>query len=1138
MKMSRFAIAAALAAGGAVASSASGQADPAPDPGADRLAAAFRQPAAAAKPRVWWHWMNGNVTRQGITADLEWFHRIGLAGFQLFDVDIGTRQYVAHRLKWMSPEWRDALRYAAREAGRLDLEMGIAGSPGWSQAGGPWVAASDAMKKLTWSSTRIAGGEPVTVKLAAPPWVDGPFLDMPYAGPVPLPGDSGAAPASADVPPPPHSGFYAGLRVVAIPAATTALPRPQITISAAGQDAALLGDGRYDRAIDLRFTPERAQHVVQFDYGAPVAISRMTMGALETGQMMHLTIPAGRLEASDDGTAWRAVLALPGAGHHVSNVGVRTYAFAPVTARFFRVVLDRPGVEPVRALAGLPPLDTVRLAELELGDEPAVDRWEGKGMFANLLDMDRSPMPATTGSPVAIDLTERMRPDGTLAWTAPPGQWDVLRIGMSLVGARNHPAAPEATGYEVDKLDGESVGRYFDAYLGKIRAATGGDFGKSLRVLVLDGIESGVQNATPRLLAEFRTRRGYDPVPYLPVLAGRVVVNGDVSERFLWDFRRTLADLLRDDYYAVAAHAAATRGFDLYAQAVGPQAPADADALEVKGLATVPMAEFWTAADGAAIGDPFAADLREAASAAHIYGKPVVAAESFTTYQGALPAWGQGPFYLKQFADQALALGVNRFVIHTSVHQPFVDDAHRPGLMLGPFGQNFTRNITWADQAKDWIDYLARTSSMMQQGAAVTDIAYFYGEGTPAFASFWKPLDPEIPEGYAYDFLNADRLMQARVDNGDLVLPGGARYRVLVLPTDARRLTLRLVRKLTELVEAGATVMAPPPLGSPSLSDYPRGDAEIASLVARFWGQIDGKSQLYNGVGKGRILWWGGPGVGKLLPALGYQPDVDYSRPRPDSRLVWAHRRDGDADIYFVANRNGFAQDVTTRFRVDGKAPELWDPATGAIAPADYVIADKRASVPLHLDPYGSIFVVFRRPATAPIRQTARAVPFELADISRDWSVSLDRAMGAPPEIKMPQLASLSLASDSGVKYYSGAMIYRRTLTVDPAWLTGARLMLDLGEVKDMANVTVNGRRIERTAWKPPFSVDITELVRPGNNTIEVKVTNMWTNRMIGDLQPGAKRHSFTNFEKLFTKDSPLLPSGLLGPVRLLRIAP
>jgi len=1109
--------------------------------GEDALLEGFRHPPEQAKPRIWWHWMNGNVTPQGITADLEWMKRAGLGGFQLFDVDIGTAQYVRERRAWMTPAWRAALRHATDEAARLGLEMGIASSPGWSEAGGPWVTPERAMKKIVWSSTIVAGPGSVEVKLPAPPDIDGPFQDMAYTGPVTLPTDAGTPPPSADQPIPATHGHYRDLRVVAIPApggTRFADMKPAITSSSGPIDAALLLDGSYAEAVPIAFGPGDAQQQLHIALDRSIAATSMTIGLLSSGQMMRFTVPAGRFEGSADGKQWTVLAPLPGPGHPVSNLGVRTFAFPRFVGRYFRLVLDRPAIEPVRALSGLPPLTTYRLAELDIGTGAAIDRWQGKAQYTGLLEY-----PATIGTdgedavPLAraIDITANMRGDGTLHWVPPPGKWEILRFGESLLGVRNHPASPEATGYEVDKLDRPGVDAYFDAYLGRIRAAAGPNFGESLRVLIMDGIESGVQNGTPDIIARFRKDIGYDPVPFLPVLAGRVIDTPERSERFLWDYRRVLANLLRDAYYEGGAARAHANGLRLYAQATGPNAPADANALETKGRADVPMAEFWTMPQGMAIADTFSADLQEAASAAHIYGKPIAAAESFTSYHGAIPAWGQSPFYLKQFADQAFALGINQLVLHTAVHQPFTDGSHRPGLMLGPFGQNFGRNMTWAEQAKDWIGYLARTSYLLQQGRTVADIGYFQGEGTPSYVPFWKTVKPAPPEGILHDWLDPEVLRAAHVDAGDIVLESGARYRVLVLPEGTTHLTLPMVETLAKLVEAGATLIAPPPGTSPSLAGYPESDARIASIVNRVWGGIDGAAVQYSGYGKGRIFW--GPPLDALLPAIGIQPDVRYNRPRLDTSLVWTHRRTADADIYFVASRNAVAQDVKVDFRIEGKAPERWDSADGSIAPLGYETAQGRTVVPLHLDPYGSAFVVFRHPVAAGAsRAVSTDAPATASVVDGPWQVRFPADSGAPATVTMDRLASLTDSTVPDIRYFAGSATYSRMIDVPAAWLRD-RLLVDLGTVADIAEVSVNGKPIDRTLWKPPFQADITALLRPGANRLEVRVTNLWTNRMIGDLQPGVTRkHGFTNFQKLFTRDSPLLPSGLIGPVRLLRM--
>jgi hypothetical protein len=532
--------------------------------------------------------------------------------------------------------------------------------------------------------------------------------------------------------------------------------------------------------------------------------------------------------------------------------------------------------------------------------------------------------------------------------------------------------------------------------------------------------------------------------------------------------------------------------------------------------------------------------MREAASAAHIYGKPIVAAESFTTMPPPLvPAFAQSPFYLKRLADRALASGINRFVIHTSVHQPFVDDAHAPGMTLGFFGQHYTRNNTWAAQSVAWNTYLARLSQLAQQGAYVADVAYFYGEGAPNAVPYWKPVTPAPPAGYGFDWINAEVLLgNTRVEDGRIVLPSGMRYRVLVLPADVDRVTVPMARKLRALVEAGATLVAPPPLGTPSLSDGPAGDDSVRAIVRAVWGGVNGTTVTEHAFGKGRVVW--GRPVADVLASASVGPDVAFrgaSDGAADTTIAWIHRRAGDVDIYFVANQRDADARLTGSFRAAGRAPELWDPATGAVAPAPYTGSDGRTDVPLHLDPYGSLFVVFRAPTAAASRTIAEPARTPLATVSGPWLVRFPPNRGAPAQVTFDSLISWTRSADAGVRYFSGSATYAIDVTLPAAPARGERVDLDLGAVKEIAEVTVNGTPVGGILWKPPYRADVTSALTPGVNHVEVRVTNLWPNRMIGDLQPGATtRYTFTDFRP-FTKDSPLLESGLLGPVRLERTA-
>ena len=531
----------------------------------DALARGFQSPPDSARPRAWWHWMNGNVTREGITADLEWMKRVGIGGMQMFDGSLGTPVFVDERLVWMTPAWKDAFRHAAAEADRLGLEMAMAASGGWSETGGPWVKPEGAMKKVVWSETRVEGPKKFTGQLKNPPSVNGAFQDIPIPPPFDFPQappPRGAKPEPKLPPAPPDPAFYADSAVLAyrLPEGDVRMAdrHPKVTASGGAIDAATLLDGDLNKQAAVSLPEGGGRAWVQLEFAEPYSAHAFTIATgAAASPFGGESIPPGELQASADGTRFVTLVTLPGPGHPFAGFPVRTFAFPETTARFYRVVVEPPPPGPIQRMMGLPAPREVKLAELELHSSPRVDRWEGKAAFQNMVDDASMPTPPVKAALAiarqdVVDLTSRMAKDGSLTWDVPAGRWAILRLGYSLTGHKNGPASREATGYEVDKLSAKHVRSYMDGYLGPVAEAAGPYFGKSLRYLLMDSWEAGVENWTDDMVSEFRERRGYDPTPYLPVLTGRVVDSADASDRFLWDFRRTIADLVADNHYGLA----------------------------------------------------------------------------------------------------------------------------------------------------------------------------------------------------------------------------------------------------------------------------------------------------------------------------------------------------------------------------------------------------------------------------------------------------------------------------------------------------------------------------------------------------------------------------------------------------------
>jgi hypothetical protein len=793
-----------------------------------------------------------------------------------------------------------------------------------------------------------------------------------------------------------------------------------------------------------------------------------------------------------------------------------------------------------------------------------------------------------------IDLSDKMDARGRLTWDVPQGGWEILRFGHTTTGKTNHPADPEARGLECDKLSAEAVEAHFDAYIGKIlERADGG-----IKWVTIDSYEAGNQDWTPRFREEFRARRGYDPLPWLPVLAQRWIVSEDVSRRFQRDRRQTIAELYRENFYRKMTTLAHEHGLKMALEPYhGPF-----DTVSVAGEPDIPMAEFWVPPVSWGWDTP-----RPVTSGGHIYGKRVIGAEAFTA-DPAASRWRLDPYAIKAVGDRYFCMGINLFVLHSYAHQPWMNA--RPGMSMQWWGTHFTRTNTWWEQSAAWFRYLMRSQFLLQQGVVVADICQMGSLSTQA-------------GGYEADSLDEDTLLErTRVRNGRIEIEGGMSYRLMLLPEN-RSMMPRVAAKVRELVAAGATVLGPKPTVSPSLEDWPQGDETVRAIGEELWGGVDGIAVTERRYGKGRVVL--GKAPRDVLAAMDVLPDVLLPEGTL-SQYLWTHRRDGETDIYFISNQLDEGGWVEVSFRVDGKQPELWHPDTGRIETAAvWRRSGERTIVPLRLEPCGSVFVIFRRPAGADgivaatrdgrpvealgngagdgidapavrvgegggivvaaseagrytvktaggrrLTATVDDVPPAVA-VGGPWKLSFPEGWGAPPQVTLERLISWPEHPDAGVKYFSGTAEYATTVDVTAAALaSGRRVYLDLGEVKNLAEVFVNDRNLG-VLWKPPFRVDATDALRPGSNALRVQVTNLWVNRLIGDEQhppdtewartqifnyrgertrvggemlrlpqwmvdgtprPSPERVTFTTWN-FYEKDSPLMPSGLLGPVAL-----
>jgi (4-O-methyl)-D-glucuronate---lignin esterase len=723
-----------------------------------------------------------------------------------------------------------------------------------------------------------------------------------------------------------------------------------------------------------------------------------------------------------------------------------------------------------------------------------------------------------------IDLTTKMDASGHLTWNPPPGDWKVLRFSQASTGARNQ------YGYFSDAMNPDALDKLWEVTMAPVLEEMSPEERKGIIGIEDDSWEGGDFTWTKNFPEEFRKRRGYDIVPYLPVLAGAGLGDAIIRQQLECDYKLTISDLMADYHYGHLDKICKQNELIFFSEAAGPNLHT-VDLLKTISEVGVPMAEFWMPCfHRPQPKDRFFA--RNAACASHIYGRPINMDEAFTSMG---PEWEESPFSMKPVGDQAFCDGVNRICVHNFSHSPSL--TAKPGYVYAP-GTHYDPGVTWWEQTPAFNAYLARCSYLLQQGRFVADAIFYKGDNIGDGESM-KVIHPTLGEGYDYDCSNTDVLLtRMSVKDGRIVLADGMSYRVLILE-DNQPIRLNALEKLAHLLETGATIVGPPPTGLAGLPVRTDEERRFKALVARLWGG-DGSSST---VAKRRIgagLLVSGQTARKTLLDAGVSPDFEQTGLSPAGQIYWIHRRTDDTDIYFVSSHWQPPEKLECTFRVTGKQPELWDPVTGAVRnAAAFRREGARTVIPLEFGPCGSTFVVFRKSisTTASGAGTTNYPGIERIRLSLagPWKVSFDPNWGGPTSVIFDSLVDWTARPEPGIKYYSGTAVYRKRFDLTDASASGNRTLLDLGALHEVGSVRLNGQDLG-SVWTRPARVDITDALKPADNDLEITVVNLWPNRLIGDADlPEAKRFTQTNVHK-FSSHSPLLPSGLLGPVRVLSV--
>ncbi len=730
-----------------------------------------------------------------------------------------------------------------------------------------------------------------------------------------------------------------------------------------------------------------------------------------------------------------------------------------------------------------------------------------------------------------IDLSNNFK-NGRLEWDAPAGNWTIIRYGYTCTGARTSTNSDGWEGLSLDHLSKKAFDLFSKTVIIPL-IETAQSAGHSVKFLQTDSWEMGTVNWTDNFPEEFRKFRGYDMDKFMPVLAGRIIENRDVTDRFLHDFRKTIGDCVNENHYRQFYNVAHKYGLGIHPESGGPHS-APVDGLKVMAISDFPQGEFWAVSNTHRVKDDERLSVRQSASVAHTNGKRFVAAEGPTSIG---PQWERSPKDLKGNIDRIFCSGVNRIVWHTFTSSP--KEFGRPGNEYFA-GTHLNPNVTWWEQSKDFISYLDRCSYLLQQGLFVADVLCYYGDDVPNFV-FLKEDLPELKFGYYWDKCSEDVILnRLSFDGSRIVLPDGMSYRILML-TPEKAISLSVLKKIDSLVNAGMTVIGPRPSEATGLTGYPAYDSELSTIASRLWGKIDGTTVTENRVGKGRVIW--GQNINEVLAAMKVLPDFGYHSQRAETFLDYIHRTTATDDIFFIANRLANNEDVMASFRVNGKVPQIWDPVTGEMKEvSSYREENGQIYIPLHFASEGSIFVIFksgRLPEKAAKNgeegSFTEEPPTRLMELNGQWELHFDPKWGAPEKVEIDGLKSWTEFADQGIRYYSGAAHYFKKFNLSAKDIKGQKLMLDLGNVQEMASIKINGYQ-SQVMWCAPFRFDISNWVRSGTNELEVEVVNLWVNRLIGDGKlPAEKRLTKTNIIKFNAPDAEkyLRESGLLGPVEI-----
>ena len=972
----------------------------------------------------------------------------------------------------LSDDWWNHMVHAVIEGKRIGVDIGVFNCPGWSQSGGPWVTYDKAMRYLTYSQLEVQGGEKLQIQLKKP------------------------------------NAEFQDVKVIAYPFKEKEFKKLNLgntKVLLNGNDAEFLLDN--NKILSKKVSNKK--YTIELISDQSIAAQSIQLFPSKKRLKANIVV-----EAMVNG-AYKKVRSFQYERTRFSaNVGPEIYApvtmsFTKTKASHFKITVTKIGS-----------YDSETFSEIIITEEPILESFVEK----KLGKMHQTPYPSFNSyrwnaqqepsngilqSSEVLDISSKMNSNGLLTWEVPAGIWIVQRYGMTPTGTKNAPAAPRGTGYEIDKASEPLARFHFEQFIGKLLEKIPEKAKSAFKYVVADSYEVGSQNWSDQFEQRFQESYGYDPIPFLPVFSGKIVENVQKTERFLWDLRRLIADQVAYQYCGGLRKICNQNGLKLWLENYG-HFGFPSEFMIYGGQSDLVSGEYW---NEGILGN---IECKAASSTAHAYGKKRVFAECFTAGGR---CYVRHPAILKKRGDWSLTEGINHHVLHLYIHQP--DDSRVPGINAA-FSTEFNRHNTWFRQGKTYFNYLRRAQHLLQQGNYVADVCYFIGEDTPLMTG---PRVTDLPHGYSYDYINAEVILKRlTVKDGRLTLPDGMSYRMMVLPP-IKTMRPKLLQKIEQLVKGGAIILGDPPISSPSLQNYPDCDDQIQKISKKMWSN----QQSYQSYGKGTIFR--GLNTREVLKQLGIEKDVEL----PHS-VLFTHRKTKDTDIYFLTNQSSKTIHISPTFRMTKKNVQLWDAVTGKIR----VLPERfekqgRITVPIKMEANRSWFVIFTNNSSAKIQTIGKKnfpPKHPVYEIKGTWKLDfLEKKYGPAKTVVTDNLFDWSDSKNEKIKYYSGEATY--TIEFNYPTAPTKRLYIEFEKVGVIGTVLLNGEKVG-TTWIEPHQLEISELIKKGTNKLTVRVVNVWRNRLTGDRAlPKKAKHTFTIHDNFRKKES-LIPSGLIGKVKIL----